>query len=93
MKKWYQSKTIWLNVIAALVAILGLFNQETLAGLGISTPEKFLTIIGTITTIFNIILRVLTKKLIVGFGQNSLLENGPGGSTNPTTEHPRPTNP
>lgn len=81
MKKWFHSKTIWLNIIASLLAILGLFDQKTLLALGLSS-EKFLTIIGTITTMLNIILRLLMKKQI---GNSNFIEEGPGGGSNPPT--------
>ncbi len=80
-KKWYQSKTIWLNAISAILATIGIFNQDLLIGLGFTNPTKFLAILGSITTVLNIILRLLTTTAISTLPTNSLI--GPGGGTNP----------
>lgn len=64
MKKWYKSKTIWLNLIAAAIALLGIFDEALLSLLGITNTSKFLAIIGALTTALNILMRVLTSKII-----------------------------
>ena len=56
-KKWYQSKTMWLNIVAVIVSITGYLTPELLISIGFSNPTKFLTIIGTIVAIANVILR------------------------------------
>ena len=51
-KKWYVSKTVWVNVLAILAAI---FTDIEL------TPETQIAILGVI----NLILRLVTKEKIV----------------------------
>jgi len=62
MKKWYQSKTIWVNVFAALLAIIPMINEEFLSMVGVTNTTKWLAIVGFCTTVFNIINRLLTNK-------------------------------
>lgn len=63
-KKWYQSKTIWLNIVAVIVAITGYLTPALLTSIGFSNPTKFLTIVGTIVAIANVILRAGTIQPI-----------------------------
>ncbi len=56
-KKIWQSKTFWVNIVALLVTISGLFTPELLATFGVNNPEKFLSVMGTIIAVANIILR------------------------------------
>ena len=62
MKKWYHSKTIWLNTVAAFFAvlpeILSAVDVNFLTAIGVTNTTKSLSIIGLITTILNIFLRV-----------------------------------
>ena len=51
-KKWYRSKSVWLNVIM----LAGVFFQEQL-GLTLTIEEQ-----GAVITIVNLILRVITKE-------------------------------
>jgi hypothetical protein len=53
-KKWYTSKTLWVNLIAVVAEVLGV-----VAGINI-TPELAVTILAVI----NIILRAITKEPI-----------------------------
>lgn len=48
---WYQSKTIWFNV---LITILGVVASLQ----GIATFDKYAQVLGLITVIGNVILRV-----------------------------------
>ena len=76
MKKWYQSKTIWANIIAGLLSLIALFDATTLALLGIENTTKYLGILGLITTVVNLILRAITNK---GIGnENSGTDIGGG---------------
>lgn len=52
VKKWYQSKTIWVNIIL----LAGLFSQS-LVGLDLSAEEQ-----GSIIVLINLILRIITKQ-------------------------------
>lgn len=64
MKKIYQSKTVWLNIIVGIIAIATLVNPELLSALGIdeSRQKDVLTLVGTVTAIANLLLRVVTNK-------------------------------
>lgn len=62
MKRWYESKTMWVNALSALVTILGYFNQDLLSSLGFQNPAKFLAVVATITTVVNLFLRLVTNK-------------------------------
>lgn len=73
MKKWYQSKTIWTNVIAFTIALLGLFNEQFLNSIGIVDTAKFLALVGTFTTFANIVLRLLFTAEPIGVSTGSAL--------------------
>ncbi len=56
MKAFYESKTFWFNVLAALIAIAGIF------GFGDFQPSKdVVEIIAVVVAAINIVLRFLTK--------------------------------
>jgi hypothetical protein len=60
MKKWYQSKTIWINVLAFIVSSLtALTNGDLIA----DNPEVA-AIVGGIVAAINIVLRKITKEEI-----------------------------
>lgn len=52
MKKWYLSKTMWVNIIATIALIL-----QTVTGNDVLSPE----VQGVILGLLNIILRIITK--------------------------------
>lgn len=52
MKKWYLSKTMWVNIIATI----GIITQ-TVTGHDVISPE----VQGIILALINIILRIITK--------------------------------
>ena len=54
--KWFASKTLWVNVIAAVAALAGVFNLD----LGL-TPEVQATVVTTILALVNVGLRLVTK--------------------------------
>lgn len=58
LKKWYKSKTIIFNTVAAIVLI-----GTELSGMNL--PPKTLEIIGTVVAIGNVILRFNTAKQIL----------------------------
>lgn len=56
-KKWYQSKTLWVNIIAVLAIIIqGVTNNEIIVDTDIQ---------GAILGLVNIILRLVTKVPII----------------------------
>jgi hypothetical protein len=55
---WHLSRTVWVNIIAAITAVLPLFDMNLLTTIGISNSAKWLAIIGVITTVFNVINRI-----------------------------------
>lgn len=74
-KSILASKTFWLNIIAALLGCLAVFTPEMLSGLGLgeNAQEKALVIIGGITTVLNIILRILTNSAVTLPGKTPLV--------------------
>lgn len=56
MKKWYLSRTIWVNFIALIALIF-----QTITGKEIMSPEFQAMIL----TIANVILRIITKAELV----------------------------
>ncbi len=60
MKKWYQSKTLWVNAIAAmLVALQGVFGV-----LQPYLPVDFYAALAVVLPIVNALLRVVTSKAL-----------------------------
>ena len=56
MKKWYKSKTLWVNIVIGLAGMLeAILNNGTL-----STNE--VSALSTIGAIINIVLRAVTKE-------------------------------
>lgn len=62
-KKWYLSKTVILNLCAGIIAIIAMLNEETLVKLGFADTKQILQILGAITTVLNIVLRVFSTSL------------------------------
>jgi hypothetical protein len=58
--KWFASKTLWVNVVAALATLAGVFKLD----LGL-TPEVQATVVTTILALVNIALRLVTKTAVV----------------------------
>lgn len=59
MKKWYQSKILWLNIASAILAVLMLF-QETGFDLTADQTRWLMLAIG----IVNVFLRMVTSQAI-----------------------------
>ena len=59
-KPWYQSKTIWLNVVTVLIVSLTAISRE----MGLTATQ--LEIIAVIVAVLNIALRVLTDRRVSG---------------------------
>lgn len=64
MKKWYQSKTIIVNIIAGILGVIPMIDESFLTALGITNVAGYLSVIGVVTTILNLILRMLTNTQI-----------------------------
>ena len=58
--KFYASKTLWINVVATVATLAGVFKID----LGL-TPEVQATVVTTILALVNIALRLVTKTAIV----------------------------
>ena len=52
IKNWYESKTLWLNLITAAVLIADLLVQQPFI------PPAYLPFIATVVGILNVVLRV-----------------------------------
>jgi len=59
-KAWWQSRTVWVNVVATLFALLAAFKL-TPAGLD---QETVVTSIMALVGVANVILRLVTKRQI-----------------------------
>jgi hypothetical protein len=59
-KKWYESKTFWVNILALVASITGAFGID----LGL-TPEMQATFVGAIMSIVNLVLRFTTSTKLV----------------------------
>lgn len=72
-KKTQNSKTIWLNAIVGLAAVIGLINPELLTAIGIAPAkhESVLAITGVAVAIINIYLRTITDTAITIDGKKS----------------------
>ncbi len=58
-KRWFTSKTLWVNIVAAAATLLGLFKID----LGL-TPEVQATVVTTILALVNVGLRLVTKTAV-----------------------------
>jgi hypothetical protein len=56
MKKWYLSKTLWVNAIGLIALVV-----QTITGRVIISPE----VQGMILTVANVILRLVTKQELI----------------------------
>lgn len=54
-KKWYLSKTLWVNIIGGLASASTAFGFD----LGL-TPENQVAVVGGVMAIINIVLRIVT---------------------------------
>jgi len=62
MKVWYESKTLWFNILYGVVAIAGLFGFAEF-----SPDTNAVEIVGVLIAAINIVLRLLSNKSIVRF--------------------------
>ncbi len=58
-KKWYESKTLWVNIVAGAVTLAGAFGLD----LGL-TPETQAELVAGVMVAVNIVLRFITSKPI-----------------------------
>lgn len=65
MKRWYQSKTIIVNLLAGLLGVIPLINEDILTTIGILDTKGYLSILGLITTVLNLFLRVVTTGQVI----------------------------
>lgn len=66
VKSAFASKTMWLNFIMATLTILTMVNPEllTIFGLSAASQAKALELIGVITAVLNLILRMISGQPI-----------------------------
>ena len=55
MKKWYMSKTLWVNIIGLACILIQMLNKEFIVDVEVQA---------TMLSIVNIILRLITKEEI-----------------------------
>ena len=58
-KRWWASKTMWVNVVAVLAAVTGAFSMD----LGLD-PETQIALVGGIMAVINMVLRYVTTDSI-----------------------------
>jgi len=58
MKKWYESKTIWLNVISLIIEIGNILMTTPVI------PTQYTGILTVVVNVLNIVLRTLTNTTI-----------------------------
>jgi len=65
MKNWYQSRTIWVNIIIGLTMCMA-FVPDLLTGLGVSEhlAVRIIAIIAFVNNVLNVVLRTLSNTLI-----------------------------
>ena len=68
MKKWYESKTIWVNTLTLIISITGVVVSSA-SDVGIS-PHVVLILTGVVIPILNVILRFITNEAISGTPAN-----------------------
>ena len=59
-KNWYQSRTLWANIVAGGITLAGVFGINV--GLDAETQAQ---LVGGIMVVVNIVLRFVTKTPIV----------------------------
>ena len=59
-KPWWQSRTVWVNIVATLFALLGALNALP-TGL---SQEQVVTAVMAIVAIVNVVLRLVTRHEI-----------------------------
>ena len=57
MKKWYLSKTLWVNIMTSAVAVLSYFQGVD----WISAHPEVIAVLGTVIGLLNVVLRLVTK--------------------------------
>lgn len=58
-KKWYASKTLWVNTVAGVAAVSGAFGID----LGLD-PETQTALVAGVMAVVNIVLRFTTKTAV-----------------------------
>lgn len=58
MKKWYESKTIWINLIAVVLEVGNALMTNPII------PTKFAGVLTVVVTVLNIILRTISSTTI-----------------------------
>ena len=59
MKKWYQSKTMWANIIALVIAIIGVVVDSPML-----PRDVVLVLTSIVLPVLNVILRSVTSEKI-----------------------------
>ncbi len=57
-KKWYASKTLWFNLVAVVVTVLGAYGYTG------EVPAEWAVFVPAVVALVNVILRLVTKEPI-----------------------------
>ena len=60
MKNWYESKTVWVNILTLALGIIGIFVTSA-TDLGIP-PQTVAILTGIVVPIINVVLRFITNE-------------------------------
>lgn len=58
-KRWWTSKTMWVNVVAVIAAITGAFSMD----MGLD-PDTQIALVGGVMAVINMILRFITTTSV-----------------------------
>ena len=58
-KKWFESKTLWVNVLAGIIAVSAAFGID----IGID-EQTSAALVGGIMAVVNVVLRLVTKTAL-----------------------------
>lgn len=72
-KKWYQSKTMWFNLIMLVLSVVTMVDDSLLSAIGIDPAEKarLLGYVAVITAIGNKILRLFFTDSQISIGAST----------------------
>lgn len=59
-KQWYQSKTVWFNIVTVALAAL----PELIDAVKVIAPPRWIDLLVLVNTVGNIVLRAVTKTAI-----------------------------
>lgn len=56
---WHLSRTFWINLIAGIIAVFGIVDENLIRAIGITDTTKWVAIMAFIVAVLNILERML----------------------------------